>query len=391
MKKIMMGFFFALATMALLLGCKKEMIKNNSIVSDDVHVKELRTWYESASSDTKSKTVEVNGVLTKVEEIPAWDETRHFPNEGVIITPIKIGVAKQNSPAFKYLVARNDAQGQITDINYYRLIEGKEKPTNKFLEINNVNFISKIIADKDLPNDFTGILLKYSGNNNLLNTTSYKNGLVIKTKTEQNQLSETEGNYAPVNEECNVVTVDSWWVVYVNGNIVSIEYLYSTTYIVCPPTGGGGGGNNTTTCSALLSDMYSSTVIDNVYKSGTIINETQNTRTALYEWYCLRNNLAGWVIYSTEKAVHIKTNNQDPNLQWQFQSATHEGLALVGIVAGGGVEPSVTASNFTMGLYNMHVYLSLSVKYSLVCSGFPLSSTLTYNPHRGFNITQTQQ
>jgi hypothetical protein len=389
MKKIMMGFFFALATMALLLGCKKEMIKNNSIVSDDVHVKKLRTWYESATSDTKSKTVEVNGVLTKVEEIPAWDETRHFPNEGITITPIKIGVAKQNTPAFKYLVARNDAQGQITDINYYRLIEGKQKPTNKFLEINNLNFISKIIADKDLPNDFTGILLKYSGNNNLSNTTSYKNGLVFNTKTEKNKLNETEETYAPI-DECSTVIIDSWWVLYENGNIVSIEYLYSTTYTVCPPGGGGGGGNNTTTCSALFTDMYSGTHVTSAVRSITVINETETTRTALYEWGCLTNTFAGWVIFSKEKAVHIKTNNPDPNLQWQFQSATHEGIGLVGIVAGGSVEPSVTASNFTMGLYNMHVYLSLSVKYSLVCSGFPLSTTLTYSPHRGFNLNQGQ-
>jgi len=263
-----MGFFFALAVIAMLLSCKKEIHEESSFVSSQKAIQELKVWYAKVPLAEKSTTVQVNGKATEAAEIPDWNAAKYFSDGSITVAPVKLGKLKPGALTFKWLVAKNSSNGEITDVNYYRVFEGKEKPTTNSRELKNVSFISRLIIGKQAPKDFTGVVLKYTDKNLLLVTTRYENGIVTNVKEHSTRSEEVPESVAPV--ECSSYIVDSWWVTYCNGVVVSVEYLYSTTYSNCP--GEGGGGNNPFYILYDLEDDFAYTCPDNFTFTGITTN-----------------------------------------------------------------------------------------------------------------------
>jgi hypothetical protein len=257
MKNFRRGFFFAIIIIAALLGCKKEITEETSVVEQETVIQKLKSWNDGLSAELKSHRVQIQDIVTTVTEVPDWSEAKFYVDKNMVIAPIKIGDAKSAAPVFKYLVAKSNAKGEITDVNYYKIFSDNNSPADKFLSVNDVDLLSTVISNKNIPVDYTGRILKYNSSNKLLTTNYYENGELKNTEGDkQNDLDGVVLPTAP--PECYSVTVDSWWVTSLNGVIISWEYLYSTTYTNCNSGGGGSGSNPPATDSIVgsVNDNY---------------------------------------------------------------------------------------------------------------------------------------
>jgi hypothetical protein len=263
MKNFLTGFLFAIITIAALLGCKKEITEETPVVEQETVIQKLKSWNDGLSAELKSHTVQINDIVTTVTEVPDWSEAKFFADKNMVIAPVKIGDAKSLVPVFKYLVAKSNANGEITAVNYYKIFSDKNSPVDKFSSVNDVNLLSAVINNKNIPVDFTGSMFKYDSNNKLLTTYQYKNGNLISE--EGDKQNDPNGIALPnVAPGCSSVTVDSWWVTLVNGVIVEWEYLYSVTYTNCGGGGGSSGGNSTSNYIAgTVTDNYLAVCPDN--------------------------------------------------------------------------------------------------------------------------------
>jgi hypothetical protein len=264
MKNFLAGFLFVIITTTVLLGCKKEITAETPVVEQETVIQKLKSWNDGLPAELKSHTVQIKDIVTTVTEVPDWSEAKFYTDKNMVIAPVKIGDAKSLAPVFKYLVANSNAKGEITAVNYYKIFSDNNSPADKFVSVNDVDLLSAIISNKNIPADFTGRMLKYSSSNKLLTTYHYQNGELKNTEGyKQNDLDIVVLPNAP--PECYTVTVDSWWVISLNGVIISWEYLYSTTYTNCNSGGGGGSAGTSVTDSIVgsVTDNYLAVCPDN--------------------------------------------------------------------------------------------------------------------------------
>lgn len=125
-------------------------------------------------------------------------------------------------------------------------------------------------------------------------------------------------------------------------------------------------------CSANFATLSDANVASEML-SMTTENQQPTTRTKKYNWVILRS--LGWYLYSFEKGVHVKNQNN----QWTWQSLEHQGISRVGVVVGGDVTYTLISATPTLGTYNAIMDLDFKVKYSLVCKGSPFSAELAYH------------
>jgi hypothetical protein len=173
------------------------------------------------------------------------------------------------------------------------------------------------------------------------------------------------------------------------------------------PHGGGNPGGNPGNCTPTQSTWYSDapapdpcqdvscdqaaynlingTSAVSIDLSETTISETQEERTKVYEWICLVN-YGGWRVVSTEKGVHKKINDLDPNKQWEWVSLEHQGIDKKGVTIGGSVEVTCPSNTPTLGIYNAVMDLKLNIVYSAVCKGSPLTIEDTKRAQKLFNM-----
>lgn len=260
-----MGFFFAFIAIAMLLGCKKETTETSSLIASEKPIQKIKAWYNAAPSESKTQTVEVNGNKIKIAAIPFWEEAKYYVERNIIIAPIKIGAGHNDAATFKYLIAKYDGNGDIIEVNYYKVAPQKIILPPKYLTIDNIELATRVVSDNSRVSDFTGSIVKYNSNNKLLATSTYQKGILINMeRDEQNTPGEVVLNVAPT--VCSSYIVDSWWVTYLNGVAIEVEHLYSTTYSTCPGEGGGSGGGNSPVTDSIVgyvTDNYLAICPDN--------------------------------------------------------------------------------------------------------------------------------
>lgn len=61
---------------------------------------------------------------------------------------------------------------------------------------------------------------------------------------------------APLDGDCEIVQIDWYWQTWVDGVLISEEYLFTTNEILCSPGGGGGGDSTLTSTSNPCDSMY---------------------------------------------------------------------------------------------------------------------------------------
>ncbi len=185
-----------------------------------------------------------------------------------------------------------------------------------------------------------------------------------------------------ISQVCTTWYLVGFWYDLETGQVVSTEILdqWNTCESGAPPEGYGESPEPPLEedCSssgpAGLSDMISSSTPDNELLGISLLAGTSDTRTKKYEWK-IRKGL-GWYIFSFDKGVHRKVANQNTNLQWEWETLTHENLSLVGVVLGGSIEYNTLYSNADVGVYIAKMNLTFKCKYSFICKGSPISSEL---------------
>lgn len=175
---------------------------------------------------------------------------------------------------------------------------------------------------------------------------------------------------------------------------ISLEYCYEE-----PGSGGGeifygsggeGGSGSAVIdddkalCEASLSDITSQASPTSNLISATVSSDDSNTRIVQYSWEIF--NCLTYKIMSYDTGTHKKVINTDPNLQWEWVSLTHNNTLSSGQVAF--VDISYTeGNNWTeMGKYNAIVAMNYSVKFSMVCRGFPVTNEMSFLSDCNFNV-----
>jgi hypothetical protein len=154
-------------------------------------------------------------------------------------------------------------------------------------------------------------------------------------------------------------------------------------------SGGGKGDADPTSadkalCEASLADITSQAFSTSTFLSATTISENSNTRTKQYKWEIF--NCLDYSLTSYETGMHKKVINTDPNLQWEWVSLTHNNIASTGFVLGVSMSYMDISNLPTIGLYNSIMNLNYSVKFTLVCQGFPAANELSYTTNHIFKI-----
>lgn len=134
--------------------------------------------------------------------------------------------------------------------------------------------------------------------------------------------------------------VDHWWVIYVNGQVYSIEYTGSDCYCYGCNQNGGGGGSGTTgtlTCDVQASQFVNAGHATNGYISRQLISQTSTTEAVSYHWKIY--DAFTWFLSSIEDAniekfYHIVPGGTD-YITREFTSFSHRTIYQQGINFGG--------------------------------------------------------
>jgi hypothetical protein len=311
LKQLLPAIFILIIT--IVSGCKKENLSSGKGTNELGLISQTaKAWFESQGTNIKNSGLQILG-----NGEPDWNSTAYYPNENIYITHIKL---KDQSIANKYLVEKADKSGKITNANYY-IVLTKNKTANpeKIIEI-------YLFGKDQMPENFSGALLEYDLNNNVVFNSHYKNGkqenktdkLVHKSNgSKENK----ESGYVDPNEcQGEWICIEWYWQIWVNGELVYEEYLYTTCG--CSGVGGGGGGGGGQNCNpALVSPEeieYNNYVL---MQPGSQITSTTVTTTAgtnpingVTIWAVTGGQIANWQIKATTNYSYYHHRYFDMNL-----------------------------------------------------------------------------
>lgn len=360
---------------SLLFGCKKQDLKNENILSKIPEVAKIKDWLEKQTNSPNKQIIVLDGKVFNVPQILQWDKTIYFKESKTSITPIDFVSETGNISECKYLVAEMGEDGKIRNGNYFIILKDKNI---------NVNITPELVNLENIPPDFKGTIIKYDLNDNPIASGNFKKGQIsknadrISVRKSKNQIA--VNNSAPLDPGCSYVTIDWYWQTWVNGQLVSEEYLFSTTQVVCGGGGGGGsGGNNTPIpptplemCQAANQAILNDAKYANTKISETVESQSQLHRTKLYAWKCVKGT--GWYVIAYDRGVHTRELVTKP---WKWVSLENLSISKVGntTMYGGTVTATKVLSNATIGTYHAIMHLVINIK-----------STTTY-----LNVTLTNE
>lgn len=259
MKKYFSYAFTFWLCISVLLGCRKETTETLPADLKTEALKKIKDAYESAQKLQIPAYSNIGGQLFLVKEEPLWEEAFYSEADAITIVPIKMNIGGTDGSVQKFLVGKSEGNNKELQINKYRVL----LPNNngKYESTDDISKAYRAINSNATLNAFSGLIQKYNITGSLLSEYKYDNGQKIKlTDVENKEPDEYDG--PPISTapgECITYIIDSYWLTYVNGELVSIEYLYSTPVTVCPSTGGGGGAPNQTNIVGTTTDSYAFT------------------------------------------------------------------------------------------------------------------------------------
>lgn len=259
--KLTLGKLIILLTLSLFLinSCRKdEKTTQQTALTPDVSA--AKSWYEGAypaitGEDKKSTSaLHTKGTYLDLSQFiePDWQHSVSYvkQSKGVIELPIDPG---------------NKINSTLKNIVNNNTYADKANSRSSFIFLKDGNgykaYIMTIIADASyLKNDisklanntyrkhdadFSGLVLYFTPKGKYLNGYRYTNGkLITASATNNTQTTNIKSNKLKVNK-AEPVCIDWYWDTYIDDELVSEEYLY-TTCIGGDDSGGGGGGGNAT-------------------------------------------------------------------------------------------------------------------------------------------------
>ncbi len=219
MKKL----FFKVIPLSLLLSvvfmsCKKTIIdKEFSSTLSNETIENLSTWYKyQINKENKSSS---NG-LELNEGIIIWDKTISLSDNDDYLIPIDI----QSKSSIRKILHINIQKSTNTNSGEYIYIIN-DNPSDKILDDNKK--LSALIINREIQN-FTGCIIKYNLNNQLLSTENFKNGIKSESKTIIITLKEINNNNS-ITSKNTMGRCIAWYLdTYINGVLVYSQYLYTS-------------------------------------------------------------------------------------------------------------------------------------------------------------------
>lgn len=205
-----------------------------------------------------------------------------------------IPIATNNKQLGRYLKLTKAANGAITGGNYVYLYPIMQQEVNAYL-----------LEGKKIPADFSGTLLEYGLDNQLLVTKVYEKGSTVAGKTTKLALKPAPnslgGNTAAARTVCTAYYIET----YMDGVMVSEIYLYTIcvkepdeALITDDGSGGGGAVDETAALMAQFNDHVKSATP--VPASVTAPTTTPDPEPVSYthKWVVAEGAIVNWHVYA---------------------------------------------------------------------------------------------
>lgn len=410
-KPIILIVFLASSVSLVYMACKKQ----NSDENFNGFLASAKTWFINTVVENENKILATlsNSAedsykrrfarMGKLNNRLDWNRATEFEEAGIkyVITPIKENVKpfkNQSFSAARFFIFYKD-NSKVTQLKIIEILSSKESVLENQIQITKNAFLNKLFGKKNYFGNLNATVIFYDVHYNYESSFEIKNGSWKPSKARLINQDKTKNR--PVNTRNQRITCQTcvhWYLVGIwydlqTGEIVATEILNEwdeCTENGPPPAGYGEapGPILDEECSIStqnqLNDLANSASVSNATLGISTLNENAETRTKKYQWKILHS--ATFYLYSFERGVHVKVNNSNPNLQWNWQSLEHQNISMVGIVVGGSIEYSLISATPTIGLYNAIMDLDFKCKYSVVCKGSPFSSESVYNANKAFNV-----
>jgi len=256
MKTLISSFLLASIIAFVLFGCKKTDLNGSHINSKEDLNKDAKNWLSNQPDFSNTHKFLVDGRLVEVIQTIEWEKLVCFNECRTQVIPVRLGAISNNIPNLKYLVIKRDDRGGILGAKYYFVLN--EDVLLK--QLRNVEITPDLLEARLIPENFNGAIIELNLDNTTTSSSHYRAGvltnktdkIVIKIKEE----SGTSQNYVDPEDGCEHTVIEWYWQTWVNGVLVSEEYLYSTTEITCPPGGGGSSGSSSTCSDLTLAQVH---------------------------------------------------------------------------------------------------------------------------------------
>lgn len=340
----------AIVIITTLFGCKREALTNEPVVQQNSISEKVKAWFEKQPKAPNYRQVLFESKTINLPEEIAWMRSKYNAEAKINITPINIKSVDRNLPAFKYLVTNTDEGGGVLGGYYYTILSNKK--TLDQLENEDVPLM--MINLEQIPKNFTGTIIKQDLNNTIIWSKHYEQGTIVgkadKIEARKSKDQTSIGNYAPLEEGCNYVTIEWYWQTWQNGVLIYEEYVGSSIVVVCEGTGGGGGGGGVIIpgpCSFTLAEaqqQLNAITIERNYQ-GECSTPIGEGVSQFSNWPKLspKNCSTGLVTlhffggyYVSYACLFTGTVKKDgPNVPWKWQTFAYNSTVLTG----GGIPP----------------------------------------------------
>ena len=397
------------------LSCKKHFQSANQVTSE---IAQARDWFkkevidkEKQSMLTTSSTspggtrIPVFARMGGLGTLLAWSQAKEYNADGFkyIVVPVEEGLTSLSNPNFESLRgAVFYKENYAMRMMVVEVLSEKGGRLNAgFYQIASTAFTNKHFHQRKPIGRMNGQVLfyddhyKYNGTYRVIFGNWSKGNFKLENQKGATVRKRIAGTLMQ-STSCSVCTTwytIGYWFDIQTGEIVDSEIVdqYEDCSGTWAPDPGYGESPERAreedcdvTAPTQLEKLRAGAVVSNDIESIATTAETAETRTKKYKWTILKN--LTWRISSWENGVHTRVNNPNPDLQWQWQSLEHEGIAKEGIVLGGSVEEKSIIAIATRGLYHATMDIDFQVVFSVLCKGSPISFPQTYNSQRAFHV-----
>jgi hypothetical protein len=331
----------ALLLMGVLLAfaaCKKSDIPSTPPVAVNAKtVNDLKSWYASQKSSAglqNRDTLQISDTISLIQPVPDWDSTKYYIDDKTYITPLKDGDG--STTVSRSLVVTADESGNFVSAEFI-FIRLTYAPNNLNLQ-DVIASYPRVFEFHDMPMNFKASMIKFNLAGEVIFSRHFENGMITATDERIRSLGRAPNTLPDGTEQ---VCIDSWWVTYVNGEVVSIEFLWTNCYTI-GGTGGTGGGtgtpNTNTSCEQQSDAFIAAGHAVSGPKSIETLSETQFAKNIAYKWRIY--DAFTWFLTSIEDASLEKVYTIDPNtgsgmITKRFLTFSHRKIYATGASYGG--------------------------------------------------------
>lgn len=357
----MKNYFILILFIGLLSGCKKDMMpeKESGVITSE-SIANLKTWYNSQKS---TQTNLSGSVFTASVGVIDWSNARFNVGEKTYIVPVTIPEQKK---CFVFLTANAASDGNIISGKYVFI--NTDESQYKLLTASPIDL--NLLEGKVIPNNFSGAIIeqdmqhKYLGSKTFLNGNSLdlkKEMMVYKLKEFNN--NEPTPDNAPQEANC----IDWYWQTWVNGNLESEVYWFTTCTGGSGGSGGGGGGGVSTCAAEAMAFLNQNITLPNGPLNEYTFSNDGTNWIKMYDWKIF--TAGPWALISYEKATLQKITYPNNYTRWEFQSVEHVGVTEAGMNVGGTRTHSELPPIYNITPTGLSVYVTIyfTVTSAAIC------------------------